>query len=129
MQKEIIFIGHKFSKNGLETEESNIEKIKNFPVPQNVRETRSYLGLTSYYRKFVKSYSEIVRPLHELIKKNNTFKWGTPEQKAFDILRNKLMSPPILAYPDMKSDQPLILTTDASKNASGYILSQKSIDT
>ena len=81
-----------------------------------------YLGLCNYYRKFVKGYSKITNPLNKLLAKDTQFKWTAECHDAFECLKTKLTSAPILAYPDM--NQPFILTCDAGSSAIGYILSQ-----
>jgi hypothetical protein len=84
---------------------------------------RGFIALASYYRKFIKGFSTIVKPLNRLLKKNVSHRWTTDQQKAFENLKDCLTSPPILAYPDL--DKPYILYTDASTYALGAILSQK----
>ena len=127
-KKELVFIGFKFSKNGVKTDPSNIDKVEKFPTPKSVRDVRSFLGLCNYYRRFVKSYADTARPLNQLLKKSTTFEWSTDANDAFLKLRNHLITTPILAYPELKSDEPLRLTTDASLYGTGYILSQKQYD-
>ena len=96
--------------------------MKEWPVPKTVKAVRSFLGLTGYYRRFVKDYANVASPLIALTQKSATFKWGEEEQRAFDELRGKLVSAPILGYPDMQ--EKFILDTDASKCAIGAVLSQ-----
>ena len=85
-------------------------------------EVRSFMGLASYYRRFVKGFAEIARPLHQLTEKNRRFEWTSECQKAFEELKARLTSPPILAYPLPEGD--FILDTDASDSAIGAVLSQ-----
>ena len=123
-QKKIIFIGYTFSKHGIETDPANIEKVKQFPVPKTIRDIKSFLGLTGYYRRFQKDYAKIARPLNELLKKQTTFKWTSEANTAFVTLRNNLISSPILAFPDLTSEEPLKLICDASLFSSGFVLAQ-----
>lgn len=99
------------------------EAVRSFPVPRTQHDVRSFLGLCNYYRKFVQNYSKITDPLNALLAKDAKFKW-TPEcQDAFECLQDKLISAPILKFPNF--DFKFILTTDSSRIALGYILSQK----
>ena len=70
-----------------------------WPTPQNVTEVRAFVALASYYRRHIKSFAEIARPLHELTKKDVRFYWGSPQEKAFNKLKEALTSAPVLAMP------------------------------
>ena len=96
--------------------------MKNKPIPKNIKEIRGFLGLCGYYRRFVPNYSKIAYPLTELTKKNNKFKWTPACQIAFDTLINQIINPPCLIYPDYS--KPFIVTTDASSDGIGAVLSQ-----
>jgi len=78
LRAEIKFLGHLVSAKGVSTVPSKIEAVKDWPVPENVHEVRSFLGLTSYYRRFVPTFAEIAATLHALTMKNKKFKWTTP---------------------------------------------------
>ena len=121
-RKEVSFLGHRVSADGVTTEEDKVQAVKEWPVPKTVKAVRSFLGLTGYYRRFVKDYANVASPLIALTQKSATFKWGEEEQRAFDELKGKLVSAPILGYPDMQ--EKFILDTDASKCAIGAVLSQ-----
>ena len=95
------------SNQGVETDPSKVEKIKDWPVPTSVNEVRSFLGFAGYYRKFVEKFSHIAKSLTDLLvgctgKGNATrspnWTWGPEQQHSFETLRDKLTSPPILAY-------------------------------
>ena len=125
--EKVVFLGHVISSEGVAVESSNTDKVRNFPVPQTQRQLRGFLGLCNYYRKFVRNYAKICIPLNALLKNDvrRTFSktdWTQECQTAFDELKNALLSPPILRYPDMKRE--FILSTDASGGALGYILGQ-----
>ena len=94
-------------------------KVKSWPIPKNVTELRSFIGLCSYYRRFIKGFAEIARPLHKLTQKNEIFRWS---DEWSETLKNCLTSTPILAYPDQ--NEKFILDTDASNEAIGAVLSQ-----
>ena len=111
-QKEVIYLGHRISKEGVKVDLSKVDAVNSFPVPKNETQVRSFLGLCNYYRKFVKNFTYMAQPLQNLTKKDVPFAWSEKCQKAFDKLKDALCSPPVLAYPDLS--KPFILTTDAS---------------
>lgn len=121
--KEITFLGHVVSKEGIKPDKSNIEKVANWPRPNNVASLRSWLGLTGFYRKFIRDYAKISQPLLDLIKKGIKFEWSDDCEHAFQYLRQALVQPPILSYPDF--DSSFILYVDASSYAVGSVLAQK----
>ena len=118
----IAFLGHIVGRNGIQPDPSKIEKVKNFPIPTDVSSLRSALGLFSYYRKFVKDFSRIAKPLNQLLKKDIPFEWAEKQQNAFDRLKDRLQTSPILRYPDF--EKPFIVYTDASGTGLGAVLSQ-----
>ena len=96
--------------------------MKNLPTPKNLRDVQSVLGLFQYYKNFVKDFARIARPIYFALKKDQ-FQWGPEQEKAFNILKQKMMEAPILAHPDY--DKEFILYTDASYIGLGFILAQK----
>lgn len=96
--------------------------MRDWPTPENPTEVRAFLGLCSYYRRFIHQFAKISQPLHALTQKGKPFSWTDVEQKAFDILRHALTHTPILAYPDFC--QEFLLFTDASNISIGCVLSQ-----
>lgn len=127
-QHQVVFLSHKIDRFGLSTDASNIDKVKQFPPPNRVRDIRSFLGLCNYYRRFILNYAKIAKPLQDLVRKDVKFQWNDDAKKAFEELKIKLTTAPVLALPDLNSDQPLRLTTDASSLATGFILTQKLYD-
>lgn len=123
LRREVTFLGHVICEDGVKPDPSKLEAIKNFPTPKNLKEIQSFLGLTGYYRKFINNYSKLALPLTNSLRKDENFKWSELEQNSFENLKNKLLTPPILIYPNF--DREFILTTDASSYAVGAILSQK----
>ncbi|VDH99565.1 Hypothetical predicted protein [Mytilus galloprovincialis] len=121
-RKEVIYLGHTISKEGVKVDTSKVDAVSSFPVPKNQKQIRSFLGLTNYYRKFIEGYSHITTSLNHLLRNDIPFEWSEKCQKAFDQLKKALCSAPILVYPNMS--KPFILTTDASGTAIGYILGQ-----
>ena len=98
------------------------EAVENWPTPQSVHELRFFLGLANYYRKFVKDFAKITRPMTKLLHKDETFKWTSDQEEAFQTLKKKLVTAPVLRTPDF--DLEFIVTTDASDYAIGQVLSQ-----
>ena len=84
----IHFLGHVVGRNGIQPDPSKIEKIQNFPVPTNLTQLRAALGLFSYYRKFIKDFSRIAKPMTLLLKKETPYNWTTKQQTAFEQLKN-----------------------------------------
>jgi hypothetical protein len=122
-QKEIPCLGHIVSEDGVRTDPEKVAAVKNWPQPKNAKEIRSFLGLCSYYRKYVKGFAMIARPLHKLAEKNAKYVWTEECQHAFDQLKEALMTSPILSYP--LPNKPFVLDTDASDKAVGAVLSQE----
>ena len=122
-QHEVDYLGHVVSRDGVGTDKRKIEAIAQWPQPQNVSEVRSFIGLCSYYRKFIKGFADIARPLHRLTEVDRPFIWTSECQSAFTNLKTALSSPPILGYPS--ADGKFILDTDASNFAIGAVLSQQ----
>jgi hypothetical protein len=119
---EVVYLGHVVNKQGVDPNPSKVSAIKNFPRPKTVKDVRSFLGLSGYYRAFIRNYAATSRPLTSLTKKNEQFKWTDLQQQAFDNLKAALTSDSVLAHP--RFDQPFILSTDASDYAISAILSQ-----
>ena len=122
IQQEVEYLGHVITPQGLKTAQRHLRAVEEFPVPTSVSSVRQFLGLASYYRRFVKSFAMIASPLHALTKKNTRFQWTQECQHAFDILRQKLIEAPVMAYPSF--DKEFILETDASVSGLGAVLSQ-----
>jgi hypothetical protein len=100
--------------------------IRDWPSPTTVKQTRSFLGFGNYYRRFISRFAEIARPLHELTKKDKIWNWTNECQTAFETLKERFSTAPVLTMPD--TTKPFILETDASKWAIGATLLQKQDD-
>jgi len=103
LQKKVSFLGHVVSDKGIEMQNDKLSAVRDWPVPKNVHEVRAFLGLCSYYRRFVAGFSGIAAPLHALTQKGISFHWGQLEQTAFDELKDRLLSAPILGIPRDRS--------------------------
>ena len=123
LRKEVKYLGHIVSATGIQADPDKLKAVINYPVPKDTKELRTFLRLSNYYRRYIKGYSEIAEPLHQLTRKTaKGFHWNFQCQQAFDALKCQLVSPPILAYP--RFDIPFKLQTDASNSAIGGVLSQ-----
>ena len=121
-QRETNYLGHIISADGVKTDPAKVEAVKNFAAPRNVKDVQTFMGMTQYYSKFIKNFMQIATPIAKLMKKNTKFVWGPEQQEAFETLKQRFISAPILAYPI--DDAPFILDTDASDYCMGAVLSQ-----
>ena len=103
-------------------QEEKMEAIKTWPSPKNLTEMRAFMGTCGYYRRFVKDFSSIAAPMLQLMKKGVRWKWTRESQDAFDVLKARLVSEPILALPI--NEGTFVLDTDASDVGLGSVLSQ-----
>lgn len=124
--KKVEHLGHLITPFGLKPNPRLVSAVREFQTPNDVRELRRFLGLASYYRKFVPKFAKIAEPLHRLTCKEAEFVWSDDCQHAFDSLKQKLTQAPVLAYPSFDKD--LVLETDASIKGIGAILSQQQDD-
>jgi hypothetical protein len=122
-KKEISFLGHLVSEEGIKPDPAKVDKVENFSVPINTTELRGFIGLASYYRRFVQDFATIVEPMNRLLRKDIPFIWNEACEKAFEFLKEKLITTPILIYPDFS--KPFILHTDASYQGLGAVLAQE----
>ncbi|CAK1578903.1 unnamed protein product [Parnassius mnemosyne] len=121
-RKEVLYLGHTITKDGLRPNDDKIKVIQNYPLPKTTTEIKSFLGLVGYYRKFIKDFAKITQPLTSCLKKKNKIIIDQNYIDAFHKCKEILTSVPLLQYPD--STKPYILTTDASNVALGAVLSQ-----
>lgn len=123
MTQEVEYLGHIITPAGIKVDKRKIEAVAKWPIPTTVRDVQSFIGLCNYYRKFIKDFAKIATPLTELTKEKNDFVWNKAEQEAFDQLKKKLVSAPLLrcANPSL----PYEVTTDASATGLGAVLMQE----
>ena len=121
-QRTVEVLGHVLTPEGLKTVPSKVQSIDLWNAPQNVSELRSFLGLASYYRKFIQNFSIRTDPLFKLLKKDQKYIWTSECNEAFEDIRQCLLSDPILSYPDF--DKEFIVRTDASFQGIGAVLLQ-----
>ena len=126
LKKSVKFLGHIVSDKGVTVDPAKVQSVKEFPFPQNKTDVRSFLGLTSYYRKFIKDYASRSKPLVDLTKKKRLFAWTSEAESAFMDLKQCLVSAPILRCPDFSSQ--FKLYTDACNYGVGAVLAQDAVD-
>jgi len=99
IQRRVKFLGSIVSGDGIEPDPEKVQAVTDWPRPQNLTEVRAFVALASHYRRHIKSFAEIVRPLHELTKKDVRFCWGPRQEQAFIMLKDVLVNAPVLAMP------------------------------
>lgn len=116
------FLGHICTENGIKPDPQKILAVEKYPKPHDKDPVRRFVAFTNYYRKFVKDFAKIVRPLTQLTRKKVDFIWSYECEEAFQKLRNSLLTTPILKYPDFSKQSKVIV--DASDFACGNVLTQ-----
>lgn len=123
LEKEVVYLGHKCSIQGVSPNDELVSVVANYPAPKNVRQVQVFLGLANYYRKFIKNFARISRPIVDLLKKDTKFDWTIECMEAIQTLKKALINPPVLRYPDFSLQFDLI--TDASGECMGAVLEQE----
>nr|GFB36284.1 putative reverse transcriptase domain-containing protein [Tanacetum cinerariifolium] len=121
--ESVHFLGHVIDSDGVHVDPSKVEAIRNWSAPTTPTEVRQFLGLAGYYRRFIESFLLISKPLSKLTQKNKKYEWGMEEEEAFQTLKQKLCSAPILALP--KGTENFIVYCDASLKGYGAVLMQR----
>ncbi|GBM55009.1 Retrovirus-related Pol polyprotein from transposon 412 [Araneus ventricosus] len=122
-RNEVSYLGHIISADGVKTDPEKTKAVVDWPRPETVCNLRSFLGLCTYYRRFVRNFSAIAIPLHKLTEARSNFNWTEECEKSFNSLKQALITSPFLTYP--QTDKEFILDTDASNEGIGAVLSQK----
>ena len=121
--KEGKYLGHIVSEQGIQPDADKLKTVSNYPVPKNIKEMKQFLGLSNYYKRFIRNYAQITELLHRMQRKGKQpFNWNTSCQEAFDTLKEKLIISPILSYPNFTL--PFIVYSDTSDMAIGGIFGQ-----
>ena len=121
--KEVTFLGHVMSAEGVAVNPSKVNDVLNWESPKSVPQIRSFLGMAGYYRRFIEGFSRIARPLTQLLKKEKKFAW-TPEcEQSFQELKKRLTTAPVLVLPDVRKDFEIFC--DASRQGLGCVLMQE----
>ena len=126
LHKRVEFLGYVVSASGVAADPKKVSAVVHFPRPRDLKSLRTFLGLTSYYRRFVPCYSTIAQPLYTLTRKDEPFCWSDGCEEAFERLKMSLTRAPVLAYPHF--DREFLLETDASGVGLGAVLSQRQDD-
>jgi hypothetical protein len=119
---EVKYLGLIISADDIKMDSAKMEKVEKWPIPENVRDVRSFLGFANFYRRFIKGYSMVAEPLTKLTRKDQSFCWETKHQKAFDMLKHAFTIAPVLRRFD--HDRDIFVETDASDFVSVAVLSQ-----
>ena len=128
LRDEVPFLGHIISTDGVRPDPTKFDKVQRYPTPTDATQVRQFLGLASYYRRFMPAFAKVSAPLRALTKKNATFLWTAECETAFVELKRLLTTAPVLAYPRFGPDRSFILETDASGIGLGAVLSQAQDD-
>jgi len=121
--RKIGFLGVVIGSSGIEMEKEKVDRVLSWPEPRNVKDVRKFLGLTNYYRKFIKDFARLARPMNVLTRKDMKWRWEGEEQAAFDELKKAFTMRPVLVAPDL--DKEFRVEADASNYATGGVLSMK----
>jgi len=125
LRKLVRYLGHLISRQGISPDPAKTSKVKNFPAPTDVTKLRQFLGLASYYRRFIPNFAKVSGPLHALTKKGVLFEWTVNCPEAFEQLKDLLCSAPVLAYPQFGPGHQFVLEIDTSLAGLGAVLSQR----
>ena len=125
-QKQVEFLGYIVSSEGVAMDPGKVKAVLEWTKPLSVREVQSFLGFANFYRKFIKDYSRIVLPLTQLTLRGRTFRWSLEADRAFDELKKRFTTAPVLAHPDVTKQ--FFVEADASDFAVGGVLSQAGDD-
>jgi hypothetical protein len=120
--KEVLFLGHIISEGGISVDPSKVKDVLSWKTPQNISDIKNFLGLAGYYRRFIKGFSKISKPMTELLVKCNTFAWMPRCETNFQELKKRLTVAPVLTTPDM--EKPFSIYYDASGQGLGCVLMQ-----
>jgi hypothetical protein len=121
---EVHYLGYIVGRGGVRPDPKKVQVVHEWPVPKTAHDVRSFLGLTQYFRRFIKDYSLVAAPLQALLQKKSTCQWNDQCQQAFERLKQALLTAPVLSMPDFDRPYELEVWTDASNTAVGAVLMQ-----
>ena len=125
-QREVEYLGLRVSQGCVAMDPAKVQAVLDWPAPRKVKEVQAFIGFANFYRRFIQDFSRVIRPLTRLVKKGVAWTWGDDQQAAFDELKARFSSAPVLAMPDLT--RPFVVECDASDFATGAVLSQKGAD-
>ena len=120
--REVSFLGH-VSNGGIAVDPGKVKDVLNWRPPNDVSEIRSFLGLASYYRRFIEGFSKLAKPMTALLEKNAKFEWSNQCQASFEELKKRLTTAPVLILPDL--NKKFSIYCDASRQGLGCVLMQE----
>ena len=123
---QVHYLGHTFSSKGIQPTQDKVGAIRDAPVPTNIHQLKSFLGLINFYAKFLPNLSTVLAPLYVLIQKSHPWKWGPSQQRGFQDAKERLLSSSLLVH--YSEQQPLLLAADASPYGHGAVLSHTMAD-
>ena len=121
--REVEFLGVIIGEDRVRMEKEKVQGVVEWLVPKSMKDVQKFLGLANYYRQFVKDFAKIAKPLHKMTRKETKWNWGERQQKAFEELKERFMTEPVLVTPDL--DKEMRVEADASDFAIGGVLSMK----
>ena len=124
--REVGFLRVVIGPDGIKMEKEKVRGVLEWPTPKCIKDVQKFLGLANYYRRFVKDFAEIARPMHRLVRKQEKWNWGSEQEEAFGRLKEIFTSEQVLAAPDL--DKEMRVEADASDYATGGVLSMKCED-
>ena len=124
--REVGFLEVIIGEDGVRMEKEKVQGVVEWPVPKSIKDVQKFLGLANYYRRFVKDFAKIAKLLHEITRKETKWSWGEKQQRAFEELKERFMTEPVLVTPDL--DKEMRVEVDVSDFAMGGVLSMKCED-
>jgi len=121
--RKIGFLGVVIGLDGIEMEKEKVDRVLSWLEPKNMKDVRKFLGLANYYKRFIKDFAQVARPMNALTRKDIKWQWGQEQQKAFNKLKEVFITKPVLAAPDLNKE--FRVETDASNYTTGRVLSMK----
>ena len=119
---KVEYLGMVIEEGKISMDPGKLNGIREWPAPSTVKQTRGFLGFRNFYRRFIQNFSQLAKPLNDLLKKDQKFEWTPSCQSAFDDLKKRFTEEPVLMMPDQT--KPFQIETDASKYATGAVLTQ-----
>jgi len=126
-QSSIKYLDIIILENKVQMDEEKLSGVLEWPVPTKVKQVQAFLGFANFYRRFIRNFTKMSKPLSDLTKKDYTWNWGVEQQNAFKALKKAFTTAPVLRIPN--DEDPFKLSTDASNFATGAVLSQKDMQT